>query len=83
VSITSRLDKLERRSEGLTAASKERRVMELLAIGSARRRGQEIGGVSALSEGEMLSIIGATKEDYERALRGFVATRRGAAYEHQ
>jgi hypothetical protein len=75
--LTQRIKHLEDATAGeqgvMTTQRKKRRLMELIALGTLRHKGQPERPVERLSEGELLDIIGADKEGYERAVGDFAA----------
>jgi hypothetical protein len=77
----SRLQRIEsdERTAQAERAGKEHRLMALIARGALRTRGQDTGAdLLRLSESELLHVIGTNKENYEAAMRDFVAAHRKA-----
>lgn len=66
------------------ARRKDRRLMALLATGALRLAGRAVPNLSALSEAELLRIIGAGgRAEYDKALEDYVSARRMGLYEHR
>jgi hypothetical protein len=64
----------------LEKEKKGHRLMQLVALGTLRLKGREVGDLSQLSKSELLDIIGTDKQSYEQAIKGFAARRRSENY---
>ena len=60
-------------------ASRDRRIMELIASAALVKRGEMRGDVARMSEDELLRVIGTDRDSFWRAVNEYARSQRGGS----